>query len=1349
MPTLDWSRFEALGEAPTASWESLCREAVRRTYGHLGVLKSLSQQPGVEFHLKLEQDSQALGSPGRWWGWQCRWYDLAAGRALGTTRRAKIKKALEKSRDELPELTDWVLWTRRTLTKADQKWFYALGTGIRLHLWTQAEIDGLLSGEALALRKTYFGEHAFSPPQLQALRLESIEPVAGRWDPALAVQSDAERRVRRHLGEPGAWARLEQLALRLGASAAFLERAVGDLDPGSALAEDTQELLAEAITIGAATDAVARQLSKGDVIRARQSLEQIASMPDRPLDRRRMLARLRSARSEAALAAQQVWADRREASLLVSTAIEQLGARLVAILAGAGEGKSFLAAEISAPADHRPAGFFLQARPLKNRGSLDELAAAIPSAGFANWTELLETAEAAGARSGTRVPIVLDGLNESQNPHDWHDLLATTSKQLERFDHVLVIVTLRPSVAEMALPKDVPRIELDAFAGSFQEAVAIYFDHYLINAAGMAIPRWLLTSPLVLRLFCEAANHDRLQPVEAADLPLSLAAVFDSYRQEAIDRAARDSDRLPADLNRALLKAAGMLWDESATSLPFEKLSTLFADDPKDWAQSPVRALEEQGVLMRDPVPGGEAQVSSLLFDQFAGHLVADAIVQRLGSEQIRTWLAAPETIERLDGPGELAHPLWEDIFEALVSLLPARYGGLQLWTLVEGNMKARALVMASELEPRLIDAETRNALLDLIREQPLPKAIGDAARGTVAALFQRVFEVIAVPGHPLGANFLDQALRSMPVWERDLRWSEWLRQTSRNSFGEYGPSDDIRELTSEWTERQALAEYDRAQAQWLAWALSVTDRALRHRAGKALALYGLADPVGIFQLTTSLLDVDDPQISAEILTLAYGVCLNRQLPDAAFEEALTAYLERLAVAVLGDHASAATWHELSRDAIRGTFAFAARFFPAAVPTDIDPLDLRFAEAPEWGEIPEGDPNYDECEETFGMDFSNYTVGSEIIGRHNYETDNVAFKEALAVIRGRVWDLGWRAERFSEIDSRLGEISHRRDNNPNKVERYGKKYGMVAFFEWLGRAKSRGMAQRDGRDARHSESHLDPGFPASPPPLPLALETWARPTPADDRRWLRSGLIKTPDELLALEAGPEQLSRMLLIQGYLSCEDPVTNRYVFGLLDGLLVARAQVDNLREALTQKPYPGNEWIPRAYELHYTFAAEMAWRPAAMTEGSYFAEEEPRSIAIDDGMSIPVEVLAEEYAREGYHSVLNIAGGFPVPSLAACSNLDLRAEAMSLDRMEADASTATVTYAAPDGFKGKLMYMREDLLRQYAGPERELLWVLWGERQIHRFGTDPPKWMRNARSSHADIWRLVRTLDDLAPA
>ena len=111
----------------------LCRALIRRHYGRFGDFLALAAQPGVEFHLKLHT-SCALGDPGRWYGWQCRWYDLPGGRAIGSARRKKIVKAIATTEKELPYINDWILWTRRPLTKGDQKWFYKLKTHMRLIL---------------------------------------------------------------------------------------------------------------------------------------------------------------------------------------------------------------------------------------------------------------------------------------------------------------------------------------------------------------------------------------------------------------------------------------------------------------------------------------------------------------------------------------------------------------------------------------------------------------------------------------------------------------------------------------------------------------------------------------------------------------------------------------------------------------------------------------------------------------------------------------------------------------------------------------------------------------------------------------------------------------------------------------------------------------------------------------------------------------------------------------------------------------------------------------------------------------------------------------------------------------
>ena len=54
MPELNWDSFLKLPGAPENNFEQLCRIVVRRSYGRFGTFRARAQQPGVEFHLKLD-----------------------------------------------------------------------------------------------------------------------------------------------------------------------------------------------------------------------------------------------------------------------------------------------------------------------------------------------------------------------------------------------------------------------------------------------------------------------------------------------------------------------------------------------------------------------------------------------------------------------------------------------------------------------------------------------------------------------------------------------------------------------------------------------------------------------------------------------------------------------------------------------------------------------------------------------------------------------------------------------------------------------------------------------------------------------------------------------------------------------------------------------------------------------------------------------------------------------------------------------------------------------------------------------------------------------------------------------
>ncbi len=73
----------------------------------------------------------------------------------------------------------------------------------------------------------------------------------------------------------------------------------------------------------------------------------------------------------------------------------------------------------------------------------------------------------------------------------------------------------------------------------------------------------------------------------------------------------------------------------------------------------------------------------------------------------------------------------------------------------------------------------------------------------------------------------------------------------------------------------------------------------------------------------------------------------------------------------------------------------------------------------------DGDPGADEAAQTLHMDFENYTLGRLFDDRDNYDMNHAGHKAAVAFVRGVVWELGWRASTFKELDSRIAEDGYR------------------------------------------------------------------------------------------------------------------------------------------------------------------------------------------------------------------------------------------------------------------------------------------------------------------------------------
>lgn len=1322
MPALNWDIFAGLPGSAEKNFELLCRGIVRQNFGSYGTFRALANQPGVEFHLKLDKHCAALGDPGRWWGWQCKWYDLAANGALGSTRRTKIEEGLRKTEEHLPDLTDWVLWTRRTLTKDDQDWFNGLSSKMTLHLWTGDEVENLLAGPAAVLRGTYFGELVLTPDILRERHEQAVAPIRARWQPNVHHVGEAERELRRMLGEVEAWNTLRELATELRASTEAVESSPA---VPTALEPFVTGVVATARQSADTLDRVAAGIGVGDLDLLRD--EFTARSRALPVEVATAPRRLRAGKQRAGLYATNSVAGCHDAIRVLSEVEAGFSSRLVAILAPAGCGKTHLAAQLTARTTARPHGVLLHGRDLHANHTLDDLARRVSIAAqpVPSMEALLAAVDAAGQRAQKRLPIFIDGLNESEDPRTWKPLLAALETTLAQYPYVLLVCTLRPEFVDDALPDGTRRLEINDYGEETIEAIREHFRYWKIDATDASLPGFL-RHPLTLRLFCEVTNATRQQVVGIGAMPGSLTSLFERYLEQVgvrvVQLASRTHRFYAHDVNAAIATIANKLWESGARSIELGELRSMLGDAQRPWDQSLVRALEHEGVLLRMPSNGSDTFVP--VYDLLGGHIIANALLAKHGQSSFETWIKDSSTTTLLAGSHDARHPLADDVLGSLVGQVPRRFYAKQVWQLVDEPLRGRALRLAAHLEPAFLDAVTVDALIDLVRA-------GDTE------ILARLWQVRGTQGHPLNAEGLDRALRTMSVADRDLQWTEWVRRNHDDVLGR-GRSvlRDLEYLGERWRDRN-VRKGDPLRARWVMWTLTSTVRRLRDQATCALYWFGRIDPEGLFALTIDSLPVNDAYVGERILAAAYGVVMSHQQVDAGFADYLGPFLEQLALALVGQSATAATHHYLVRHYVRGIVAFAAKFYPASIPTSLSGT-WAFATPTPVQALSKGDPGADEAGRTLHMDFENYTLGRLFDDRGNYDMNHAGHQAAVAHVRGVVWALGWRTATFDALDRRIAEDAYRhgRADRP-PVERYGKKYGWIGFFTYAGILGDQGLLPHA---SPFSDVDIDPSFPEKPPidGSSSVPEAWLSPSIESHESWMRACTTSLPVGIIRRETIGGHSGPWLAVHGHVSAEDRVLGRYTWAFISAMVVSKERRAQLVSALKSGPRP---WVTRDVPSdHYIFAGEIPWHPnfasVALAENAY-----RENVRVGSTRAVDVEVLAHNYAWESYHSALNRAGRARVPSQLFSARFDLRSVAQSFDQLLSDGSRAAITLGGVDGLEGDVVYVREDLLRQYVG-DRVVVWFAFGERELRPYPPSPPQWLIDAQRNEANAWHQVLT-------
>jgi hypothetical protein len=1005
---------------------------------------------------------------------------------------------------------------------------------------------------------------------------------------------------------------------------------------------------------------------------------------------------------------------------------ESMGDRVLAVLAAAGNGKSELATSITRADGARPAGVLFLGNELGSGQNLDHLVRSFKIAGkpVETFERLVEALEAAGQRLGRRIPIVIDGLNEAEDHLDWFAAISRAQTFLKQYQYVLLIVTLRDEFAEDCLPEGIAQFELDGFGDKADGAIEKYFSYYKIDAGDADLPMDQLQHPLTLKIYCEVANRERAVVVGAEKLPRSLTALFEEHIAQTANRIYKRSpakERIhPEEVVDALVCIGRMLWEGNARSVDTQKVR-IEIKDIVQWNASLLRALESEGILLRAS-HGPRRTGVGFAYDLMAGHLIARHL---LDSEDLGKWFADPENVARFYPRSAKSHTLAYDTFSALAGLYPIFNHSQPLWKIAPPVLVNNALLLTSKSDPRYISLETAEKFKEVMCNT---KTFAKSA-------FHNLRFTRAAENHPYDANFLDSVLRRFKNAERDELWTEWVREQDESIVR------DLDELLLKW-ERGAITSVDLNRARWVLWLLTSTSRYLRDLATKVLVVFAGCRFADFIELLAASLTITDPYVPERVLAACYGAALQGWSDKtSAVRAELPALASLLVDQCFRPGAPNSSRHVLLRYYALGIISLARRVDPSCIS-----VSVRSFLGPPYSHLPSPfdggyswtDDQVKEADEAaIQMDFGNYTIGKLVDDRGNYDFTHTEYVDVRRAIVKRMLDLGYSPELFITLDKNKYSSS-RLGNEAGKVDRYGKKYSWIAFFEMWGLRADFGHLAGWRVEHKISEVDIDPSFPQVEPTWLPELGDCFTDQPMDIASWMEKGAVPDYSRLLRVSEVDSVPGDWVLLDGFIKQKSLTDYRDVFTFLRGVIVDKGDTKKLIRGFKSVDYPGNSAIPSVQERHYTYGGEMVFQIEPGDPINFAAEDQP--IDLEDGEDeqdyfsfgwekprIPIEIPSQMYSWESYHSEMNKAGGllFPSASISECLELSYCSSTPSV-LVDTDGKPAAISRrieADDKAASGSLLYLRADLLSKYLSIlNRDYVWLLWGERgQSYNAGDD----------------------------
>jgi hypothetical protein len=1375
---IDWSKLKPYQGYSWKSFEELCYQIARGLYRDKGSFTRIDDSGGdggVEFYLTMPD--------GREWGWQAKFY-FPYRRLGGLGRKASIKKSLERAVKNHERLEKWFLCTPTNFSSGEKEWFDKLRQkypNVTLEHWGDSDFnDFLRNPRFLGIRNHFFGELELGIDWFRTQVNKQVANVGNKFIPDLHTETHVDFCIHALLSDSVFREYLKEQVESLKGRIAEFDKAVEELretdsriawqDVRSKLMTYSNQLRTSFVEIARALIDTNDYLSSGRFEQIKQiNWDSMESELKKRLDDYSGTVRdfePEKLRYEGADEEQEIvssyirqktnaplYIANEVANLLyeIKSNIERTSLHDLHIFGGAGLGKTHVACHICQEriANDLPAILLLGKHFTGNLPLEKQILQILDIPSSYSWEDFAQALQSAAEAHKTKIPIAIDALNESQIVDPWKRELPGFAYALTNLSQVILITTCRSNYRREIWQPPGPKNAIETYGfgpDSLEDAIVKYFEWYKIKCDLTLAPLNQFYHPIFLKIFCESQNRERRVEKQIYLGEQTLLQVFEDYIAQCNEAiCSKLSKHLSAHVVQNALKNLGKeLWERKSRYVSLsDAVKLIDSIDMRnlDWQNSITYAILDEGLLInRDWINGQEAVLFA--YNLLGGYMIAKEITSALTPERIGDYVKSQEFERYLlsDALSE-RHALHEDILRCFALLLPMRFGK-HLYQLTDDKTALDYSVHALfELAPELIDDSSKELIVKLFSRPENRKPLLKLAKTTVTHV-----------GHPLNIEFWDRLLLELPMSERDLSWTELVRRDSSMFFSDLDKFEGVCKVAQnlmDISEQRLLLA-----AKFFRWLLTSTVRPLRDTVTRALYWYGKRFPNKFFDLVLSSLSINDSYVPERMLAAAYGVAMALQFDFQKFEfreEILPKSAKNLYESMFKPEATHATTHILSRDYARRLIDIALIHNPDTLSCD-EKLRITppFADGGirNWGESEERDQDsYREGSMPIHMDFGNYTIGSLVPNRSNYDFDHEDYKKVCANIIWRLYNLGYSHDLFKEIDKEIHRYDWRfgRAANGGKIDRYGKKYSWIAFYELAGfRQDNSLLPERYSDEPRTAYTDIDPSFPDPAQGYEVIKTDYLGERSTGLSEWIENGGAPDLSAYLIVEKLCDESGPWVLLDGYINQEDLEVKRSIFIFPRGLLVKKDEASKLFESLKNQNL-GGRWLPDIPEDYYTYAGEIPWCETfplnGITEIEFGVDNNPR-------LSYEVFIPVRYYNWESYHSTVNRASSAMVPAKELAEALDLCSQPQTFNLYEKNGKLASITVRWGELWHTEhhLTYLRQDLLEHYLKEnDVELLWAIWGER---RFGSKSIEELRDFSEEHRayEVFQTIKTYTEI---